>query len=249
MASHVGLTVLHPGGFAATRKLAGACRIDKDTRVIDIACGKGSTAAYLAKRYGCSVVGVDISEPLLNEARADIERKGLSDRVSFRLADATSLPFKDGEFDVAVSQAMLVLIDNKKKTIQEAMRVIKPGGTAGWLELSWQKEPTKEFLKIVSDEICAYCMLNVSTFEGWEKLFNEAGAGRLEVIRFQTSPKGNMRAMITDEGLANTARVMYKSFRNPQVRARMNRLNQFFATYGDRIGYGIYVGNKPPVKN
>ena len=101
--------------------------------MIDIACGKGSTAALLAKKYGCSVVGVDLSEPLLNEARASIERKGLSNRVSFRLADATNLPFKDGEFDVAVSQAMLILIDDKKKAMSEAMRVVKPGGTAGWL--------------------------------------------------------------------------------------------------------------------
>jgi hypothetical protein len=41
MATHVGLTVIHPGGLKATSTLAEACGIDKITRVVDIACGKG----------------------------------------------------------------------------------------------------------------------------------------------------------------------------------------------------------------
>lgn len=44
MARHVGITVIHPGGFDATRRLAESCRLSPRTRVIDIACGKGTSA-------------------------------------------------------------------------------------------------------------------------------------------------------------------------------------------------------------
>ena len=70
MANHVGMTVIHPGGFDATRKLAESCHLDNQTRVVDIACGKGTSAVYLAERYGFEVVGIDISvEGLINTGK------------------------------------------------------------------------------------------------------------------------------------------------------------------------------------
>jgi len=65
MANHVGMTVIHPGGYDATRKLAESCHLDNHTRVVDIACGKGTSAVYIAERYGCEVVGIDISVDLV----------------------------------------------------------------------------------------------------------------------------------------------------------------------------------------
>jgi len=55
---------------------------------------------------------------------------------------------------------MLVLIEDKVRAIQEAKRVIRPNGSAGWLELTWKKPIPPEFLRILSDVICAYCMLD-----------------------------------------------------------------------------------------
>jgi SAM-dependent methyltransferase len=55
-------TTKHMGGFETTKALIELCHINKDTYVLDAGCGVGATACYLAKRYGCSVVGVDISE-------------------------------------------------------------------------------------------------------------------------------------------------------------------------------------------
>ena len=65
MAQHVGLSVLHPGGFEATSELANRCGFNEDQKIIDIACGKGTTSIYLAKRFGCKVIGIDFSERLI----------------------------------------------------------------------------------------------------------------------------------------------------------------------------------------
>ncbi len=78
MAKFVGLSVLHPGGFAATEKLLGLCQIDKDKRVLDIACGKGTTSILIAKKFGCKVIGVDISPELIEEAKSWQEKANVT---------------------------------------------------------------------------------------------------------------------------------------------------------------------------
>lgn len=95
MANHVGLTVIHPGGFDATRKLLGSCHIDRDSKILDIGCGKGTTSILLAQKYGCNVVGLDLSEDLLTQATRLAKRKGLEHKVSFRAGDALNMPFAD----------------------------------------------------------------------------------------------------------------------------------------------------------
>jgi len=243
MANSVGMTVIHPGGFDATRKLADSCHLDSHTRVVDIACGKGTSAVYLAHRHGCEVVGVDIRDDLVAQATILAKKKGLEGKVAFRVGDALQLPFPDNEFDVAVSQAMLVLVTDKRKAILEALRVTKPGGYLGWLELTWKKPPTAGFLDAVSNVLCAYCMQNVHTFQGWEDLFKEAGIDRLAIQSFDLGNMG-MAGMLADEGPMNTSRVMFKYVTNSRIRKRMSTMSRFFREHTDYFGYGIYTGRK-----
>jgi len=243
MAMQVGMTVIHPGGMKATRSLAEACGIGPGKRVIDIGCGKGTGSVYLAEKYGCQVTGIDMDERLLGEAQALAEKRGVEDRVLFRKGDALKLPFSDRSFDAAFSQAVLVLVRDQKKAVQEALRVIRPGGSAGWLELSWNRQPPPGFLDLASDVLCAACMRNVRTFDDWENLFRNAGARNLAVLR---SPfrKTGFAGMRRDEGLAGSLRITWKILTQPVIRRRMNRLARFMRGHRDIFGYGIYVGKK-----
>ncbi len=243
MARHVGMTVVHPGGFDATDRLAESLNIGKGTRVVDIACGKGTSAAYLAERFGCNVVGIDIAQDLVSQAEALARRRGLGERVSFRVGDALNLPFKEGEFDVAVSQAMLVLVRDQQRSIKEALRVVKPDGHLGWLELSWKKEPAKEFMDAVSSVLCAYCLVNAHTFEGWEKLLTQSGVRQVTVQTF-TLQGGGFRNMMRSEGTVNTLRIMLKYLGNGKVRKRMRTMNKFFREHTDMFGYGVFTGRR-----
>lgn len=240
MAKFVGLSVLHPGGFAATEQLLGLFQIDKDKRVLDIACGKGTTSILIAEKFGCKVIGVDISPELIEEAKMLARKSKLEHLVEFKVADATLLPFNDNEFDVTIAQAMLVLIDEKSSVIKEALRVLKPTGLAGWIELTWQKHPTQGFLQQVSDVICAYCMLNVRIAEEWNSLFIHSGAKNLTTSIYAMKFSG-FPGMIKDEGFRNSIRVMMKYLTNKKVRSRMLMMNKFFKKHEDIFGYGIYT--------
>ncbi|UCH88612.1 MAG: methyltransferase domain-containing protein, partial [Thermoplasmata archaeon] len=163
--------------------------------------------------------------------------------VSFRVEDALDLPFSDGEFDVAVSQAMLILVEDKVKAIKEAMRVIKPGSRAGWIELSWKQPPSEEFMHEVTDEMCAYCMENVNTYEEWEKVFQNAGVTNINIHKNSLQFNG-MKGMLSDEGIRSTMSVMYNYIANTRIRNRIKKLNNFILSNPQYFGYGIYICKK-----
>ncbi len=243
MAKYVGLTVIHPGGYSATDQLLEQLRLTSESKVIDIACGKGTSALRIARKYGCRVTAVDLSPELIEEARRLSQRRGLSSQVEFVVADAMDLPFADRSFDCAVSQAMLVLVDDKVQTIKEAARVLKPGGTAGWLELSWRREPTEEFLDHVSNVLCSYCMKRAETCEGWKATFAKAGVSGLRVSIYSFKNGGTL-GIIKDEGVANSLRVLSRYVRNSDVRNRMRLIDRTFKEYPEYFGYGIYSFSK-----
>jgi cyclopropane fatty-acyl-phospholipid synthase-like methyltransferase len=81
MAKYVGMTVVHPGGYNATNELLNELQIDKNSHVIDIACGKGTSAVYAVKKYGCKVTAIDISPELIEEAKHIARMKNVSKRV------------------------------------------------------------------------------------------------------------------------------------------------------------------------
>ena len=66
------IQVLHPGGLDSTAELARTCRVDKDTRVLDVASGTGESACYLVQVFGAAVKGVDASERMIAAARRKV---------------------------------------------------------------------------------------------------------------------------------------------------------------------------------
>ncbi len=243
LARYAGMTVMHPGGLKATHKLAESCFINTNSKVLDLACGKGTSAIYLAKKYGCEVIGLDIDVGLISFAKKLARKNGVQDKVSFVVGNALAIPFSDNQFDAVISQSMLILIKDQKKVITEAVRVAREGGSCGWVELSWKKEPTEEFLDTLSNVICAYCMLNAYTFAGWKKLFEDAGVTKLKVIERSMNIK-KMGHLLGDEGKINSLKIILKCITDARVRKRMNLLIQTFDQFSEIFGYGIYTVKK-----
>ena len=94
-----GLEILHPGGIEKTNEMAKLCNIGKDKKVLDIGSGKGVTACHLAQEYECEIIGLDLSERMIEYAKEIAKKRGLDDKVSFSRADAYDLPFEDKGFD------------------------------------------------------------------------------------------------------------------------------------------------------
>jgi demethylmenaquinone methyltransferase/2-methoxy-6-polyprenyl-1,4-benzoquinol methylase len=113
-----------------------------DDRVLDVATGTGLVAEALVRRYGCTVVGLDQSEAMLEGARARLERDpALAQRVSLVAGEAEHLPFADGEFDDLTFTYLLRYVDDPAATLRELARVVRPGGRVASLEFAVPASP------------------------------------------------------------------------------------------------------------
>lgn len=94
-------------------------------RILDLATGTGWTSRQVALR-GAKVIGVDIADDLIAAAKATAQAKGLS--IEYRIGDAESLPFKDGEFDAVISTCGIMFASRPEAAAAELARVTRKGG-------------------------------------------------------------------------------------------------------------------------
>ena len=119
---------LHTGGLKTTRDQAERLALDPDARVLDIGCGTGGPARYLAHNYGCKIEGIDLTPEWVDTGRELTKRCGLSDKINIQLGNALELPFADQSFDVVWCQNVTMNIEDKTGFLDNIYRVLKPGG-------------------------------------------------------------------------------------------------------------------------
>jgi demethylmenaquinone methyltransferase / 2-methoxy-6-polyprenyl-1,4-benzoquinol methylase len=106
-----------------------------DDRVLDVAAGTGLVSEALVERYGCRVVALDQSAPMLARARAKLAANSiLAERIEPVQGEAEALPFADAEFDHLTFTYLLRYVDDPAATLRELARVVKPGGRVACLE-------------------------------------------------------------------------------------------------------------------
>jgi SAM-dependent methyltransferase len=107
-------------------RLAGWSR---ETTLLEIGCGSGGPALFLARTIGLAVTGVDISEPGIAAASAQAKAAGLGERTRFlRLDGSGRLPFDDGGFDAVLSVDAINHLPDRAGILAEWHRVLRPGG-------------------------------------------------------------------------------------------------------------------------
>jgi SAM-dependent methyltransferase len=121
------LEQMHLGGPESTRALAEAVAL-RDAAVLDVGCGIGGPARMLARCFGCTVTGIDLTEAYVQDAAALSRRVGLDDRTRFACASALDLPFADAGFPWVWTQHAAMNIPDKARLYAEVARVLAPGG-------------------------------------------------------------------------------------------------------------------------
>ena len=144
----------HPEAMEHTNEImAGFASLGPDTRVLDLGCGYGSTARYLARSYGCTVTGINISEKELELARLRAAEAGLEHLLSFEQGDFHSLLYENESFDVVWSQEAFLHGADKSLIISEARRVLKSGGTLIFTDIVVRSETPASDRERIYDRI------------------------------------------------------------------------------------------------
>lgn len=111
-------------------------RADKPKQILDIATGTGDFAIEALKLNPEKIIGLDISEGMLNVGREKMKKRGYSEIIDMQSGDSENIHFEDNKFDAVIVAFGVRNFENLEKGLKEMNRVLRPGGKAVILEFS-----------------------------------------------------------------------------------------------------------------
>lgn len=240
--ARLGKTKLRPGGIEATQWLLAEPQFNQETQILEVACNMGTTMISLAKKYDCSIIGLDQSPQALEKARKNIAKEHLEDRLTLVQGNALKLPFNDESFDVVINEAMLTMLVGKakEKAIAEYYRVLKTNGVLLTHDVCILKpEDQTSLVAGLSDTINA--RVEPLTLDGWKSIFEQNGfsvkqkSGQMSLM----DPMG----MIRDEGFGGAFKIVKNGLKK-ENKEQFKKMFQFFKENSDTIGYVANISRK-----
>lgn len=206
---------------AAGRVFLDWLSLPKGLRWLDVGCGTGAFTEIIQQLSGAAeIVGIDPSAAQISYAQS----RHADESARFQIADARSIPFEDGSFDVAVSGLVLNFIPDREKAISEMRRVVRRAGTVAAYVWDFAHDGSaaqhlNSAIKELGDPGYRRTELNAesTTEENLKSLFERGGLTGVETraieiaVRFRdfddywhsnttfTSPTGNFIKSLTEE--------------------------------------------------
>ena len=248
-AAEVGLTK-HIGAVEATEALVQLCHIGKGSYILDVGCGVGVTPCFLAKRYGCRVVGVDISSRMVERSRERATREKVTERVEFRVADAQDLPFEDNLFDAVITESVTAFPEDKQQAVNEYMRVTKSGGYVGLNESVWLKMPPPPNVVAWAEQAVG-ATVQPLTSDAWVSLLEAAGLKEIMAKTYAINTRVETKGILQRYGIGGMLGVMARTLllyaRSPAYRKFVKGVRETGVipeNLEEYFGYGLFVGKK-----
>jgi ubiquinone/menaquinone biosynthesis C-methylase UbiE len=249
------------GAAASIDRLAELCNINQESRVLAVGCGTGGNSCYLANRYGCTVVGIDIAEHMVAHANKRAEELGLTDRATFQVGDAYDLQFPDASFDAVITVFVSQFLD-PDQAYPGFHRVLTPGGHLGINEMYRADDVPQEALARVEigEEVFRELTELPFTLRGpstWREAFQAAGFTDIAIEEYTNiSQQSASLSMVEEFGgwgkLAGTLwEMLVIALRSKKMRQRFGKISR-----GKRvllrdkvaskyIGYILCAGRRP----
>src|SRR5713101_4956390 len=157
----------HPGGLELTERLGVMLGLSPQSVVLDAASGKGTSARFLAQRFGCTVIGVDLSRENVSYAAAEAESATISGHVSFRVGDAERLPIGDTTVDAVICECAFCTFPDKTRASQEFARVLRTGGRVGLSDITRAPGPPGELADLMAWIACLADARPANSYAEW----------------------------------------------------------------------------------
>ncbi len=130
----------HIGGRLATDNLVEQLNLTEQHHVLDVGCGLGGAARYVATKYKNRVTGIDLSPEYIETGTALCHWLNLDQQITLVQGSALSTPFQDNMFDGAYMLHVGMNIEDKSSLFSEIYRVLRPGSSFGIYDVMRQKE-------------------------------------------------------------------------------------------------------------
>lgn len=238
-------TTKHMGGLETTQELIRLCHIGAESAVLEVGCGVGATACYLARTFGCRVVGVDLRESMIARSRERAKREGVEGRVEFRVADAQELPFEDARFDAVLCESVATFIKDKQTVANEFSRVTKPGGYVGLNEEIWLQAPPARLIGEVKEVFDIEP--DLPSADDWREMLEQAGLRSIVVKPYKFDARRES-TQVKRYRFGDMVRMSYRTLglylRNPEFRAYMKKRRHMPKGAFSYMGYCLFAGRR-----
>lgn len=214
----------HPGGINLTKEIFKNENVRTTTHILDIGCGTGQTAAYLADKYEAKVIGIDIHPIMVAKAKKRVKK----DRLPVKILEGSieNSPLPDQKFDLILSESVLSFV-NKPIAIKEIYRLLKKGGRFIAIEFtvnqrleSTIEEEVKQFYGFDS------CL----TKKDWVTLLNKAGFNNIRIRK--------------NKSISSDFEFHYSPDIDPDLHKIMTTHYNMHLNYNDILDYRIYSCTK-----
>ena len=121
----------HIGGRRASEEFLGQLGLSAQSHVLDVGCGLGGAARFVASRYGSRVTGIDLTSEYVETGNTLCKWVGLDKRISLQQGSALAMPFPASQFDGAYMLHVGMNIEDKEKLVAEVARVLRAGSLFG----------------------------------------------------------------------------------------------------------------------
>ncbi len=232
--SQLGIDSAHPGGFLLSKKVLLSLPINSKSRILDVGCGTGKTAAYIKKKYHCQVFAIDSSPVMIKKAKERFKKE----QVNITVYKGTSeyMPFQNNTFDLILAESTTIFTDIKK-TLSEYARILKKDGLLIDIDMTAQTSlKSWEYNEIIS----YYGLSMIPTEQEWIKKFNEAGFDSVRIMY-----GGSVFSAIFQNMIPNRNQKLLSS---KKLNAALQDLwldhQRLTLKYGHVLGYRVFIATK-----
>lgn len=225
--AYFGIGGAHPGGFGLTQSILEDMNIQPNESVLDIGCGTGQTAAFLAERNNCQVTAIDNHPIMVQKARHRFKK--MKAPVKVFEGDVQNLDFVDDSFDLIIAESVIIFTDISQ-TLKELSRVLKSDGNLIMIEMTAEQYLSEEKQK----KACSlYGIKEILDTDEWILRLQQAGLTQVEIIN---TPSALIQSEINDI--------------NPSKQVNMDLFdlweehNEFILHNRDFIGYRAFKCRK-----
>lgn len=239
---------LAPGGRSFTLTAGTLARLNRNSRVLEIASGRGAAACALAERFGCHVEAFDLDPNLVDYAREKAAALGLSGRIDFQVRDGREMDFGTGHYDLVLAEGGALTYVGREEGVERCATLLKDGKTLEVIDLIYLSEKVPAAVRKAYEEGVFSYLTEIQ----YRKLLEKQG---FEIVHLSLMPQSawdryymGMRRTISRPG----------GFVTPEFVASMEREIDVFYNKGGmhHVGYVFIVAKmargkrvKPGPKN
>ena len=235
---------LHPGGRRATNRLGRVMGLQPGWRVLDLACGLGTSATALSRVFRCRVTGLELGAAAAAASRRRALEQPIPANVDFVRGDAELPPFRNGAFDAVLIECATSLFTDKAAAMAECRRLLKPGGVLGISDVT--VEPGSLPPELDGTLGMMLCLTNALSAEGYQDLLEQAEfiTGEpedlsAEVLTLLADLRAKL-ALVQSLERIDPELAVDLTTAAPDLLYQTERLVE-----GGKIGYWLYVGRTP----